>query len=118
MSILKLKPRLDNNPAGIPAWHDALALQAAIDFSSRGKPMSQLGVVLVVAGKIQAARAQAGGQINPIIEIELSEGEGRVLWEAIGDLAPEAYWGRTPNPPILTIKKMLDEIKEQLDGES
>lgn len=112
---MELKPRLMNEQ-GLPGWHDALALQRAIDYSGRGKPMSKLGVQIAIAGRLQVARVEARGQINAVLEIEVSDGEGKVLWEAVGDLPPEAYY---PGglPPLLTIREFLDDLKEQLNVE-
>lgn len=77
--------------------------------------MSQSAVQVGIAAKIQVARVEARGQVNAVLEIELSDGEGKVLWETIRDLPPEAFWGRTPYPPTLTIREMLNEIEGVLD---
>ena len=112
---LVLKPRMET-PQGIPVWHDAVALQRAIDYSSRRKPMSQLGVQVTVAGRLQVAMREGGGQVNAVLEIEVSEGEGKVLWDAIGDLPPEGYWAG-PAPPLVTVGEFVEDVREQLIGE-
>ena len=111
MSVLKLKPRLEGSQ-GIPAWHDAIALQRGIEFASKGRSMSQLAVPLDILRKVQKVRVKAA--FNATLEIELDEAEGEILWGMVENLPPEAFW-RGPHPPLLTIREFLDEVEEALD---
>lgn len=111
--MLELRPRLIG-ARGLPAWHDAPSLQRAIEFASKGKSMSKLAVPIAILGKIEKARM--GKAVNETVEIELDGAEGRILWEMVGDLPPEAYWVGD-YPPIKTIREFLDELEEAVSGD-
>ena len=118
-----LRPR-QKNLQGIPNWHDSVVLQWALDRIGQGKPLSQMGVWLGLAKKIQVAQAEAGfpSQVNVEVPIEVEDGEAKLLWGELGKLPPEAFGrsrftGQPEVPSLATLGEMLEDWGEQLQKE-
>jgi hypothetical protein len=114
---------------GHPQWHDAIVLQAALESISKGKPISEIGRWMRIAGRLQrqTEKAEVGKamkvtqptnrdipDLSQPVTLELHGTEGDLLWDELKKLTPEKFNHDQPIPggPLAC---MIEDIATALE---
>jgi hypothetical protein len=117
MKTLVLKPRMKTR------WHDRAVMENALETIVHGRSLTKAAMWLEIAAKIEEAAELAELDKNPEAElqIELRDGQAKLLWQELARLPMEAFGrGATGQPvvvPLAPLEAMLREIAGALEGE-